>query len=66
MNKKDIESILLANWHFTMCKIQCNDFEKTELARKYLVSRIRKTLLDRIYERSVSSKVFSFLFLVFY
>ena len=62
MNKKDIESILLANWHFTMCKIQCNDFEKTELARKYLVSRIRKTLLDRIYEKSVSSKVFSFIF----
>jgi hypothetical protein len=62
MNKKDIESILLANWHFTMCKIECGDLEKTELARKYLVSRIRKTLLDRIYEKSVSSKVFSFIF----
>lgn len=62
MNKNDIESILLANWHFTMCKIESNDFEKTELARKYLVSRIRKTLLDRIYEKSVSSKVFSFIF----
>ncbi len=62
MNKKDIESILLANWHFTMCKIKSSDLEKTELARKYLVSRIRKTLLDRIYEKSISSKVFSFLF----
>jgi SsrA-binding protein len=44
--KQDVDSILLANWYFTKCKIEGNSCaKKTELARKYLVTKIQKALL---------------------
>jgi len=45
----DIDSILLANWYLTMCKLQSKSHKcsKTELARKYLVSKINKALFER-------------------
>jgi hypothetical protein len=46
---KDINSILLANWYLTMCKLSSNSHscEKTELARKYLLAKINKALFER-------------------
>lgn len=46
--KEDINSILLANWYLTMCKLTCGQScKKTDLARKYLVSKINKALFER-------------------
>lgn len=45
--KKDIDSILLANYYFTKCKIENPISDKTELARKYLVQKLNKALIDR-------------------
>lgn len=47
--KTDIDSILLANWYLTMCKLQSKSHKcsKTELARKYLVAKINKALFER-------------------
>lgn len=44
MNKTDIDSILLANWYFTKCKIENPSCNKTELARKYLVNKVNSVL----------------------
>jgi hypothetical protein len=53
--KQDVDSILLANWYFTKCKIEGNSCaKKTELARKYLVTKIQKALFER--EISQSNK----------
>lgn len=54
--KKDIESILLANWYFTKCKIESPISDKTELARKYLVQKLNKVLSDRQVKSSVKTK----------
>ena len=53
--KTDIDSILLANWYLTMCKLNGGSHRcpKTDLARKYLVAKINKAL----FERTKSSKV---------
>lgn len=46
--KQDVDSILLANWYFTKCKIENNSCaKKTELARKFLVAKIQKALFER-------------------
>jgi hypothetical protein len=50
--KQDVDSILLANWYFIKCKFDNPKCNKTELARQYLVSKIKKAL----YDRTVSSK----------
>jgi|LauGreDrversion4_2_1035121.scaffolds.fasta_scaffold273303_3 intergrase/recombinase len=47
MNKEEIESILLANWYFTTCRLCKPSCEKTELARKYLTDKIRKALTKK-------------------
>lgn len=46
MNQQHIESILLANWYFTTCKLNRPNCNKTELARKYLSAQIKKALSE--------------------
>ena len=55
--KSDINSILLANWYLTICKLRSrpNKSNKIELARKYLLFRINKALLFNIYPKGVST-----------
>ena len=48
MKKEDIDSILLANWYLTKCKIESPSSDKTELARKYLTQKVNRALFDRI------------------
>lgn len=43
-NEKQIDSILLANWYLTKCKIEKKPEHKTELARKYLVAKVKEAL----------------------
>lgn len=57
MRKQDIDSILLANWYFTKCKIESPASDKTELARKYLVTKVGKAITDRT-TKSSSIKAF--------
>ena len=61
--KQDVDSILLANWYLIKCKFdnpKCNN--KTELARQYLVAKIRKALCDRtISSENVKSNKASFI-----
>jgi hypothetical protein len=45
--KQDIDSILLANWYFIKCKLESPKGNKTELARRYLVSAVGNALLKR-------------------
>jgi hypothetical protein len=45
--KQDVDSILLANWYLIKCKMERPSCPKTELARKYLVSKINKALFER-------------------
>lgn len=63
MNKEDIESILLANWYFTKCKIENPSCNKTELARKYLVDKVGSTLKER--SKSKSPKKYSFFNIIY-
>jgi len=58
MNKWNVKSILLANNYLLKCKVDQSCCEKTELARKYLIVSIKKTLNQR--KNSLIS-VFSFL-----
>jgi hypothetical protein len=44
MRKEQIDSILIANWYFTKCKIESPVSDKTELARKYLTQKVSKAL----------------------
>lgn len=44
MSKKEVDSILLANKYFTFCKRCKPNCPKTELARKYLTSKIKSAL----------------------
>lgn len=45
--KHDIDSILLANWYFIKCKVESPSGSKTELARKYLISKVGNALSRR-------------------
>ena len=45
--KQDVDSILLANYYFIKCKVEKPYCHKTELARKYLVAKIKGALSDR-------------------
>jgi hypothetical protein len=45
--KQDVDSILLANWYLVKCKMEKPSCPKTELARKYLVAKIKKALFER-------------------
>jgi hypothetical protein len=47
MINKDINSILIANWYFTKCKIENPISYKTELARKYLNDKIKTLLFEK-------------------
>ena len=67
MDKTEIESILLANWYFTTCKLSVSNpqkCEKTELARKYLLNKIKKALIERSLIKTKSIKAFSFISLL--
>lgn len=57
MMKTDVDSILLANWYLTMCRLKSGSHKcsKTELARKYLVSKINRALFERTNNQSVQS-----------
>lgn len=59
MNKQDIESILIANWYLIQCKSNSSSSDKVELARRYLVSRIEKALIDRRNKNKNQSKPFN-------
>jgi hypothetical protein len=61
MKKEDIDSILLANWYFTKCRIESPSSDKTELARKYLTQKVNRALFERTNNKSVSNKVLYFL-----
>ncbi len=65
MNKEEIDSILLANYYFTTCRLCKPSCEKTELARKYLTNRIRKALIEKSYKRTNSIKALSIIFTLF-
>jgi hypothetical protein len=57
VEKQVIDSILLANSYLISCKMR--DCSKSELARKYLVSKIEKALLEK--RKSTSKKPSSFM-----
>lgn len=59
MGKEDIDSILLANWYFTKCKIESPSSDKTELARKYLTQKVNVALFERT-KISISSNKIDF------
>lgn len=48
MEKQDISSILLANFYFIKCRFENPSCPKTELARKFLIKKIRRALIKRI------------------
>ena len=60
--KADIDSILLANWYLTMCRLQSKTHtcSKTELARKYLVAKINKALFERTKSVQTNKALFDF------
>lgn len=64
MDKEVIDSILLANFYLISCKINNgNNCQKSDLARKYLVSKIKKALIDRKkFQSKRPSSYFNFLF----
>jgi hypothetical protein len=63
MDKTEIESILVANWYFTSCKLSSShhNCEKTQLAKKYLINKIKKALSEKSQIKTNSGKAFSFL-----
>ena len=61
MNKEDIDSIVLANWYFTKCKIENPSCSKTELARKYLVDKV-SSLLEKKSKSPKKNPILSFLY----
>lgn len=46
--KTEVDNILNANWYLLKCKFLEKNCNKSELARKYLTSLIKKTLNQRI------------------
>lgn len=61
MKKEDIDSILLANWYFTKCRIENPSSDKTELARKYLTQKVNRVLFERTNVKFNSGRTFYFL-----
>jgi hypothetical protein len=53
--KSEVDTILVANCYFIKCKLE-NNCEKSELARKYLTSLIKRTLSQRI-ENKVNTTI---------
>lgn len=51
MSKREVDSILLANKYFTICKRCSPDCPKTELARKYMTSKIKSVLYPDKFSR---------------
>lgn len=47
MEKRDIDSILLANFYFIKCKFERPDCPKTEIAKKFLLNKIKDILFRR-------------------
>lgn len=56
MEKQDVNSILLANFYFLKCRFENPLCPKTELARKFLMRKIRKALNKRIESNQVSNQ----------
>lgn len=54
MEKQDIDSILLANFYFLKCRFDNPLCHKTDLARRFLLRKIRKALIKKI-EKSEKS-----------
>jgi hypothetical protein len=56
--REDINSILLANLYLTMCRLSVGSHscKKTELARKYLLCKIKKALFERNKSKILSNK----------
>ncbi len=48
MEKQDIDSILLANFYFLKCRFENPLCHKTDLARRFLLRKIRKALIKKI------------------
>ena len=61
-DKADVESILLVNSYFTLCKIENPHCPKTELTRKYLTTKIKKALNER--NKKYSFKAFLLFFIL--
>jgi len=55
MEKQDIESILLANCYLMQCKFLDPVCGKTELARRFLIRKIRKALEKKAKKAILSS-----------
>lgn len=64
MSKPEVDSILLANWYYTKCRLDKPTCEKTQLARKYLLKEINKALTERMFKRSTFNSVKALIFLV--
>lgn len=54
-DKHEVNTILAANRYFLKCKLEEN-CEKSELARKYLTSLIKRTLTERV-ENKVNTSI---------
>jgi hypothetical protein len=48
MEKQDVNSILLANFYFLKCRFENPSCPKTELARRFLIKKVRKALTKKI------------------
>jgi hypothetical protein len=48
MEKQDIDSILLANFYFLKCRFDNPLCYKTDLARRFLLRKIKKALTKKI------------------
>jgi hypothetical protein len=62
MSKKEVNSILLASKYFTLCKCEKPNCPKTEIARKYLTSKIRKNINSGYSFKSIYLLLIGFLF----
>ena len=45
MQRQFVESIILANSYLIVCKIYQNNSRKTELARRYLLKKVKEALI---------------------
>ena len=59
MKKEDIDSILLANWYLTKCRIENPNSDRAELARKYLTKSVKNALSNK--SNLYKTKAFLFL-----
>jgi hypothetical protein len=67
MKSHELDTILLANTYLVKCQLDETPSHRQELARKYLTSKIKKTLNKRKILNKESSifKVFSFFMISF-